>query len=289
MFSSGKKQHSLTANEKEIVKKILTGRAGYDASTGDGVAGADETAAAQVRSATSFIVLLMAISTVAHKTMSVGKRRLVNEREIAFAQLLLSSSFELFDPHNDPTHTDEGKADNWASARVNVLAGSIASREDFGMSPSSPLLGTPMNGNFLVYAWYILLHECDMWDPRQRRRIDSTGPNADRSFCIQMCLRAGFNEKVLPIPGIATWFVVDPALNDTTGAIVIKQMPSPHNEHALQYLRMRGIPPYECSIAALNQLQCTGTAFSFLKRTQRIHSIQHMIHGLNCSSLRPIP
>jgi hypothetical protein len=264
MFSTDTEtmQHCLTADKKEIARKILTGRAGFDEATANGVAGAEATAAARDRSTTSLMVLLTAIAIVAHKAMCVGKRRLLNDREKAFAKKHLTSSLELFDPHNDPDDTDETKTANWAGARVNVLAGSVAAREDFGMTPGITLVSKQVTGEFLVYVWYCLLHEVDAWDAKQRRRIDSTGPTADRNFCFQMCLRNEFEHLVRTSPGLATWFVFDPAPDDISGSIVIKSMPATHDEHARQYLRLRNIDPQECSIKSLNELQSRGSGIA---------------------------
>jgi len=259
-------QPCLTTNEKEIAKKILTGRAGFDEATANGVAGAEDTAAAQDRSTTSLMVLLTAIAIVAHKTLCTGKRRLYNERERSFAKKHLTSSLELFDPHNGPDDTDETKAANWASARVNVLAGSVATREDYGMPPGTSLVTKQVTGDFLVYVWYCLLNEVEAWDAKQRRRIDSTGQTADRNFCFQMCLRNGYERLVRTTPGLATWFVFDPAADDISGSIVIMSMPSSHTEHAQHYLRLRNIEPHECSISSLNKLQSKGSGIAIFEK-----------------------
>ena len=157
MFSKRNTAKDLTANEKEIAKKILTGRAGFDTSTGKGDTGAVDTATALERSTTSFMVLVTAIGAVAHKTLSVGKRRLSNPREIAFAKNHLTSFLELFDPHIDADDTDETKATNWAKVRVNVLAASFATREDFGMSLSATLISTSMNADFMTYVCHFVV------------------------------------------------------------------------------------------------------------------------------------
>ena len=64
MFNKSGTPAALSDAHKAIAKKILTGRAGFDASTYAGTD--DEKAKAHQRSVTSLIVMLTSIATTAH-------------------------------------------------------------------------------------------------------------------------------------------------------------------------------------------------------------------------------
>jgi hypothetical protein len=253
---------------KGLLEKILTGRAGFEATTECRAEEAQATALE--RSSTSLVVLVTVISTISHKALRHKKRSFVDPKETKYAIIALDSYFELFHPYEDTASTSEQKKEKWSQATGHVLAERFAFHSDFGTVPASQMSATPMTGEFVVYVWQSLLHQMGLCTPPEgkRERLESKGDSATRYFCYQMCLRSAFIDLInTHLTTLGLWFDVDPdGETEATGKIIIHKPDGVASEIALRYLRTMRLAGDGCTIKTLNKMNNaeTGSGCSIL-------------------------